>query len=644
MTNSPIRLEGNGDVAMEGMESPLGKRKLFETEEEENNNNNGITSVKTEAEKHTEFMSHEEATLRNKKLKGYQYVPDIPQEDAPLPLKRERKKVQYNDFIDAPSAATASAPAIPTNNNIAVAVSHKKSPTTNNSNGNDNSNNNNNTSTPRKRIKLDDEVIKSLNEKKRELEKKLSLLNQDLAEISEKLNSKSIKRQSERTVKAESKYSELSDDDDDDETYTKKSKSRKTVRGGRRKSTPQPKKKQSSKSATSEPRPKRNARKSFPDYTSEASSLSSFAACKKVLALLMSHRYSFPFLQPVDYVALKIPDYPLVITHPMDFGTIKTNLDKGNYESVDEFIENVNLVFDNACTYNPPGSDVYIMAQTLREIFLAKLPDALETSGDIAHTPTRASYRAPAPILHRPPVIPVNPEYSELKKSVDSIKKELQQLLNDKKAVITAAAATVVEKEEPLPMTREEKKRLSHDINNLASEHLTVIVKIIKQKMSISESSDEIVIDIDALDTSTLRELELYVQKVKKRKGSRRGPGRPTGGQKTTTPMDKLEQAKKTEEVTAQKMQDVKRRLEELSHKTATRNGIKNNTSFSLANQDLRLETDVPEVGPGTADDANSSASESESDSGSESGSDSDSDSDSESESESENDSDAEKK
>jgi len=184
----------------------------------------------------------------------------------------------------------------------------------------------------------------------------------------------------------------------------------------------------------------------------------------------------------------------------MDLGTIKANLERGDYQTIDEFVDHVNLVFKNACTYNPPGSDVYIMAETLREIFTTKFAPSLGADVSLL-TNSRAIHPA------------VTQEYSELKKSVDSMKKELQQLLNDKKAVISVA-----EKEEPIPMTREEKKKLSSDINSLSSEHLTVVVKIIKNKMPISDSSDEIVIDIDSLDAATLRELETYIQKVKKEK------------------------------------------------------------------------------------------------------------------------------
>jgi hypothetical protein len=36
---------------------------------------------------------------------------------------------------------------------------------------------------------------------------------------------------------------------------------------------------------------------------------------------------------------------------------------------MNEFHEDVKLVFDNACTYNAPKSDVYVMAHTLEGTF-----------------------------------------------------------------------------------------------------------------------------------------------------------------------------------------------------------------------------------------------------------------------------------
>jgi hypothetical protein len=44
---------------------------------------------------------------------------------------------------------------------------------------------------------------------------------------------------------------------------------------------------------------------------------------QKILTSLMRHQFGAPFNQPVDPVALNIPDYFEKITNPMDFSTIQ---------------------------------------------------------------------------------------------------------------------------------------------------------------------------------------------------------------------------------------------------------------------------------------------------------------------------------
>ena len=43
----------------------------------------------------------------------------------------------------------------------------------------------------------------------------------------------------------------------------------------------------------------------------------------------------------------------------MDLGTISENLRNGIYLLDKEFEDDVNLVWDNAMLFNPPGSEVY---------------------------------------------------------------------------------------------------------------------------------------------------------------------------------------------------------------------------------------------------------------------------------------------
>lgn len=82
--------------------------------------------------------------------------------------------------------------------------------------------------------------------------------------------------------------------------------------------------------------------------------------CEKVLNEISKPRYSqesWPFMAPVDPVALNIPSYHSIIKKPMDFGTMRTKLDHGEYENAKEFEADARLVFQNCYKFNPP-SDV----------------------------------------------------------------------------------------------------------------------------------------------------------------------------------------------------------------------------------------------------------------------------------------------
>ena len=63
-------------------------------------------------------------------------------------------------------------------------------------------------------------------------------------------------------------------------------------------------------------------------------------------------------MQPVDPVALNIPDYPEVVKEPMDLSTIQRRIETQMITTKEEFTVLMRLVFSNACLYNKPESDV----------------------------------------------------------------------------------------------------------------------------------------------------------------------------------------------------------------------------------------------------------------------------------------------
>jgi len=90
---------------------------------------------------------------------------------------------------------------------------------------------------------------------------------------------------------------------------------------------------------------------------------------------------AFYFLQPVDVVALRIPDYPTIVREPMDLGTIEKKLDASSYATTEEFVADVKLVWYNARLYNPVGSVVHEAARALEKAFDDRL-EALVGSCD----------------------------------------------------------------------------------------------------------------------------------------------------------------------------------------------------------------------------------------------------------------------
>jgi len=60
-------------------------------------------------------------------------------------------------------------------------------------------------------------------------------------------------------------------------------------------------------------------------------------------------------------------DYPQVIKHLMDLGTVKTKLQQKKYSTLYQVAEDVRLVWNNCMTYNADGSDFYKLAEQLQK-------------------------------------------------------------------------------------------------------------------------------------------------------------------------------------------------------------------------------------------------------------------------------------
>ena len=173
--------------------------------------------------------------------------------------------------------------------------------------------------------------------------------------------------------------------------------------------------------------------------------------CIQIVETIISHPASGPFRKPVDKALL--PNYYEIIEDPQDFGTILEQLKNKDIRSIREFKRNMNLVWENAVTYN--GKDNYpsYLAFQCKKIFenemKLKLPQStiqwFEQINDLqkdirklsGNPPNSVKESVPVDMIEMKELTPLTgQEYKSLFSSVNETanaeeKKELMKLLNN---------------------------------------------------------------------------------------------------------------------------------------------------------------------------------------------------------------------
>eukprot|EP00316_Scyphosphaera_apsteinii_P000730 CAMPEP_0119326096 /NCGR_PEP_ID=MMETSP1333-20130426/67457_1 /TAXON_ID=418940 /ORGANISM="Scyphosphaera apsteinii, Strain RCC1455" /LENGTH=559 /DNA_ID=CAMNT_0007334293 /DNA_START=81 /DNA_END=1760 /DNA_ORIENTATION=- len=254
--------------------------------------------------------------------------------------------------------------------------------------------------------------------------------------------------------------------------------------------------------------------------------------CYKLLKTLISQPHAWPFEKPVD--PTRYPDYYQIVPDPIDLGTIKKRLESGELNDQEDFAEDVRRVWKNCYMYNQDGTDVHRMAKDLEQWFERK-------------------YRE----MPAPENVVANEQMKEMKKQMQKMQKQMQQqqelmqqqLMQQQQAMaanplaaspgnpapppqsakrssnkkgrarqssqcamVPSQSMSMVPKDETRDMSFEEKSRLSASINRLTSNNLGKVVQIIKESMpSLGAGSEEIEVDLAALDNVTLWRLQAFV-------------------------------------------------------------------------------------------------------------------------------------
>ncbi|GMH46103.1 hypothetical protein BSKO_14067 [Bryopsis sp. KO-2023] len=225
--------------------------------------------------------------------------------------------------------------------------------------------------------------------------------------------------------------------------------------------------------------------------------------CGTILNAVKRHRFSWPFLEAVDPVALNIPDYFTVVSKPMDLGTISKKLEQDSARGLDrrystpmEFRDDMRQVWANCRAYNRPGQDVRIMGDFLSEMWEKKWCQSEVEEKWKAEQDGNAQVAFPeSPFIAAP------------------IKKPRKQHLE-------------MDREMAFP----EKRRVAQLIGSLNGEQLAGIVEILltdrqtQQQQQQQQQShpplgdEELELDLDKVDSRTLWKMKHYMDGLNSRR------------------------------------------------------------------------------------------------------------------------------
>lgn len=276
--------------------------------------------------------------------------------------------------------------------------------------------------------------------------------------------------------------------------------------------------------------------------------------CESVITEIMKPKYAkfaYPFMSPVDPVALNIPSYLKIIKKPMDFGTIEKNLKAGQYQSAKDFHNDAQLVFANCYKFNPEGDEVNKMGKQLNELFNTLWSEKAEWLAQ--HAPDAGEPQSPTSAYsdeeeeEDEEEDPAHAQFLAIQQQIAALNETAQQLLQQQKGKRTSPKAATKKKSKPsvsqpkrkntqlsvpppvktgkpkarakapAPLSYTQKQEISDGISTLGDADMRRAVQIIRNGCPnlANTNDDEMELDMDEINDETLRELFKFIKSVR---------------------------------------------------------------------------------------------------------------------------------
>ncbi|KAH9300996.1 hypothetical protein KI387_012579 [Taxus chinensis] len=94
--------------------------------------------------------------------------------------------------------------------------------------------------------------------------------------------------------------------------------------------------------------------------------------CMALLQSIINHPQAWPFMEPFDPKVWDAPKYRDVISEAMNLGRIRSKLRNNQYSHPVEFVQEIELTFENAMRYNPQTNSYHKMAKNVLQHFYSQ--------------------------------------------------------------------------------------------------------------------------------------------------------------------------------------------------------------------------------------------------------------------------------
>lgn len=281
--------------------------------------------------------------------------------------------------------------------------------------------------------------------------------------------------------------------------------------------------------------------------------------CQQILKDFKSRKYdaiAYPFLEPVDPVALDCPLYFDVVKNPMDLSTMSKKMENGEYENGDEFEKDMRLMFSDCYAFNPSGTPVNVLGHRLETVFNEKWANKPPPGSDDESTSRRSSsrgrkghdeYEEEVEEEEEEETFNVDinsitdPTIEFLLANIERLQKDLKKMRQEKYEQLKKdwmkkhhsskrlkrrrrrkAGGSSKSSIYPTHVTYEMKKEISDAMATINDKQLKSVIAIIREGVPDLGDDDEIELDMDQMSNTTLLKLYDFIVKGKNTKQRRR--------------------------------------------------------------------------------------------------------------------------